>query len=233
MYPEDEYLMLSGIQHFAFCRRQWALIHLEQQWEENLHTMDGNLMHERVHDDSLREKRGDLVITRAMAVSSARLGLSGECDAVEFHRDRSGIPVFGMEGIYRIVPVEYKRGAPKENDCDVLQLAAQALCLEDMLCCEITEGFLYYGETRHRMKVLFDAPLRERTEAVIAQMHELYRRHHTPVVKRRKACNACSLREICLPQLEKTGPASAYLKKCCTGRTHHETAVQYALHQSA
>ena len=216
-YPEDEYLMLSGIQHFAFCRRQWALIHIEQQWEENVRTMDGNLMHERVHDDSIREKRGNRIITRAMAVSSPRLGLSGECDAVEFHRDKNGIPIFGMEGAFRIVPVEYKRGSPKENDCDVLQLTAQALCLEDMLCCEIPEGFLYYGETRHRLRVAFDASLRERTEAVIAEMHELYRKHHTPTVKRRKACNACSLRELCLPQLEKTKPASVYLKETLHG----------------
>ena len=216
-YPEDAYLMLSGIQHFAFCRRQWALIHLEQQWEENLRTMDGNLMHARVHDDAIREKRGTLVITRAMAVSSPRLGLSGECDAVEFHRDPKGIPVFGMEGTYRIVPVEYKRGAPKENDCDVLQLTAQALCLEDMLCCEIREGFLYYGETRHRTKVVFDEQLRERTEAVIQEMHELYRRHHTPKAKRRKACNACSLKEICLPALEKTKSASDYLRDTLYG----------------
>ena len=216
-YPEDEYLMLSGIQHFAFCRRQWALIHIEQQWEENVRTMDGSLMHERVHDDSIREKRGDRIITRAMAVSSPRLGLSGECDAVEFHREKNGIPIFGMEGTFRIVPVEYKRGSPKENDCDVLQLTAQALCLEDMLCCEIPEGYLYYGETRHRLRVVFDAALRERTEAVIAEMHELYRKHHTPMVKRRKACNACSLREICLPQLEKAKPASVYLKEMLHG----------------
>lgn len=216
-YPEDEYLMLSGIQHFAFCRRQWALIHIEQQWAENVRTMDGSLMHERVHDDSIREKRGDRIITKAMAVSSPRLGLSGECDAVEFHREKNGIPIFGMEGTFRIVPVEYKRGSPKENDCDVLQLTAQALCLEDMLCCEIPEGFLYYGETRHRLRVVFDAALRERTEAVIGEMHELYRKHHTPMVKRRKACNACSLRELCLPQLEKTKPASVYLKEMLHG----------------
>ncbi len=216
-YPEDEYLMLSGIQHFAFCRRQWALIHIEQQWEENVRTMDGSLMHERVHDDSIREKRGNRIITRAMAVSSPRLGLSGECDAVEFHREKNGIPIFGMEGTFRIVPVEYKRGSPKENDCDVLQLTAQALCLEDMLCCEIPEGYLYYGETRHRLRVVFDAALRERTEAVIAEMHELYWKHHTPMVKRRKACNACSLRELCLPQLKKTKPASVYLKEMLHG----------------
>lgn len=217
MYGEDEYLMLSGVQHFAFCRRQWALIHLEQQWEENIRTMDGNIMHERVHDDSIREKRNDRVITRAMAVSSPRLGLSGECDAVEFHLDNEGIAVFGMEGKFRIVPIEYKRGSPKEDDCDVMQLTAQALCLEDMLCCEIREGFLYYGETHHRMKVVFDAALRERTESVIREMHEMYEKHHTPVVKRRKACNACSLRELCLPMLEKTKPASAYLHEMLHG----------------
>lgn len=114
--------MLSGIQHFAFCRRQWALIHIEQQWEENVRTMDGNLMHERVHDDSIREKRGGRIITRAMAVSSPRLGLSGECDAVEFHRDPNGIPVFGMEDTFRIVPVEYKRGSASRTLYDFIKI---------------------------------------------------------------------------------------------------------------
>ena len=212
MYQEDDYLMLAGIQHFAFCRRQWALIHIEQQWEENLRTMDGNIMHERVHDEAIREKRGDLIVTRAMPVSSPRLGISGQCDSVEFHRSANGIPIFGMEGKYRIVPVEYKRGSPKDKDCDILQLTAQALCLEDMLCCDINEGYLYYGETRHRLKVIFDMPLRKRTEDIIAEMHDLYRKHHTPVVKRSKSCNACSLKEICLPQLEKKKKASTYIK---------------------
>ena len=211
-YQEDDYLMLSGVQHFAFCRRQWALIHVEQLWEENLRTTDGNILHERVHDDSIREKRGDLIITRAMAVSSPRLGLSGECDAVEFHRSSNGIPIFGMEGKYLIVPVEYKRGSPKEKDCDVLQLTAQALCLEDMLCCEISAGYLYYGETRHRTKVVFDEAVRKRTEDIISEMHELYRKRHTPIVKRTKSCNACSLKELCLPQLEKKQKASVYIK---------------------
>ncbi|MBR1657016.1 MAG: CRISPR-associated protein Cas4 [Synergistaceae bacterium] len=211
-YQEDDYLMLSGVQHFAFCRRQWALIHVERLWEENLRTMDGNILHERVHDDSIREKRGDLIITRAMAVSSPRLGLSGECDAVEFHRSNNGIPIFGMEGKYIIVPVEYKRGSPKEKDCDVVQLTAQALCLEDMLCCEISAGYLYYGETRHRIKVVFDEAVRKRTEDIISEMHELYRKHHTPIVKRTKSCNACSIKELCLPQLEKKQKASVYIK---------------------
>lgn len=217
MYHEDDYLMLSGIQHFAFCRRQWALIHIEQQWEENLRTMDGNIIHERVHDESIREKRGDLIITRAMAVSSSRLGLSGECDSVEFHRNDNGVPIFGMEGKYCIVPVEYKRGKPKDKDCDLLQLTAQALCLEDMLCCEINEGYLYYGETRHRLKVIFNDLLRKRTENIIIEMHDLYQKRYTPIVKRTKSCNACSLKEICLPQLEKKRKASVYIKSVVHG----------------
>ena len=212
-YSEEDYLMLSGIQHFAFCRRQWALIHIEQQWEENLRTMDGIILHEHVHNPEFHEKRGDTIITRAMAVSSSELGLAGECDAVEFHRNSKGISIFGMEGKYIVIPVEYKRGSPKEDDCDVVQLTAQALCLEDMLCCEISYGYLYYGETRHRLKVQFDSSLKERTRKIITEMHQLYQSRHTPKVKRTKSCNACSLKHICLPELDKTPKASAYLQK--------------------
>ena len=213
MYSEEEYLMLSGIQHFVFCRRQWALIHIEDQWEENYRTIDGDIMHERVHDAGFHEKRGDLIITRAMAVSSARLGISGECDAVELRKDPGGITLHGIDGKYSVTPVEYKRGEPKEDDCDAVQLTAQALCLEDMLCCEIPFGYLYYGETRRRVKVVFDADIRRRTEEAIAEMHDLYRKHHTPKVKRRKACNACSLKNICLPVICGNKKASAYVRE--------------------
>lgn len=199
MYGEDEYLLLSGIQHFVFCRRQWALIHIEQQWSENFRTVDGRIMHERVHNPDFREKRGELIFTRAMEISSSRLGISGECDAVEFRQNKNGVKVFGLDGLYTITPVEYKRGEPKDDDSDILQLTAQALCLEDMMSCEILHGFLYYGELRRRVKVEFDDELRRKTEAVINEMHEIYKRKYTPKVKRRKACNACSLKEICLP----------------------------------
>lgn len=201
MYTEDEYLMLSGIQHFVFCRRQWALIHIEQQWEENYRTADGQVMHRNVHDAGFHEKRGDLVISRAMAVSSQRLGISGECDAVEFRKDSSGIEIFGLEGRYSVTPVEYKRGQPKEDLCDEMQLAAQAMCLEEMLCCRIDTGFLYYGETRRRLKVKINEQLRQDTENALREMHELFRKRYTPKVKRSKACNACSLKNICLPVL--------------------------------
>lgn len=211
MFREDEYLMLSGLQHFAFCRRQWALIHIEQQWAENFRTADGRLMHEHAHDGDFREKRGDVTITRAMQVSSAELGISGECDIVEFRRAADGIQINGLDGTYQVIPVEYKRGKPKENDCDAVQLCAQALCLEEMFCCEIPQAYLYYGETRRRLAVPLDAALRQRTRDMIAEMHTLFRRQHTPKVKRTKACNACSLKDICLPVLESRRSAADYL----------------------
>ncbi|MGN0700188.1 MAG: CRISPR-associated protein Cas4 [Oscillospiraceae bacterium] len=212
-YTEDEYLLLSGIQHFVFCRRQWALIHLEQQWAENFRTADGRIMHKNAHDSEKTEKRGDLIITRGMAVSSAELGLSGECDVVEFRQDKNGIELFGREGRYSAAPVEYKRGEPKESPCDTVQLAAQAMCLEEMLCCRIPVGYLYYGETRHRLKVEIDDELRAAVRTAAAEMHELYRRGHTPKVKRTKACNACSLKDICLPSMLSAKSAREYISE--------------------
>lgn len=212
MYSEDEYLMLSGLQHFMFCRRQWALIHIEQQWAENYRTADGRVMHRNVHDASLHEKRGNTVTARAMAVSSARLGLSGECDAVEFRKDNGGIEIFGLDGRYSVTPIEYKRGAPKADESDIMQLAAQAMCLEEMLCCDIPVGYLFYGDTRHRLKVEIDAALRSRVEKAVCEMHDMFSRRYTPKVKRSKACNACSLKEICLPVLCSEKSAEKYMR---------------------
>lgn len=211
MYSEDEYLMLSGIQHFVFCRRQWALIHIEQQWEENYRTADGAVIHRNVHDADFHEKRGDTVISRAMAVSSARLGISGECDAVEFREDSSGIEIFGLEGRYSVTPIEYKRGSPKEDESDIMQLAAQAMCLEEMLCCEIKTAYLFYNETRRRTRVDITEDLRQRTEKTLKEMHELFSRRYTPKVRRNKACNACSLKNICLPVLCSEKSAKAHI----------------------
>lgn len=210
-YSEDEYLMLSGIQHFVFCRRQWALIHIEQQWEENYRTVDGNIMHNRAHDDTFHEKRGNMIIARRMAVSSPYLGISGECDVVEFRQNDSGISLHGQSGKFSVTPVEYKRGSPKIDLSDKLQLAAQAMCLEEMLCCEIPEGYLYYGETRHRTKVEINAELREKIQLILQEMHDLFQKGHTPKVKRTKSCNACSLKNICLPVLCGRKTASAYI----------------------
>lgn len=213
MYDEDDYLQLSGIQHFAFCRRQWALAYIEMQWQENVRTVEGKILHENAHNPGLKEKRGDLLIVRAMPVHSREMGVSGECDVVEFHRVKEGISLNGKEGLYRVVPVEYKRGKPKEGEEDILQLAAQALCLEEMLCCEIEYGYLYYGEVRRRHKVEFDDTIREKVKQIFAEMHKYYEQQYTPKVKISRKCNACSLRDICLPVLNKNKSVAEYITK--------------------
>ena len=135
IYQDEDFLQLSGLQHFKFCRRQWALIHVEKQWAENYRTTDGAIMHENAHDGSFTESRGDLVITRDMRVFSRTLGVSGACDVLEFRHGETGIPLKGREGLWQPYPVEYKRGKPKEGTEDTLQLCGQAMCLEEMLCC--------------------------------------------------------------------------------------------------
>lgn len=211
-YAEDDFLQLSGLQHFSFCRRQWALIHVEDQWAENFRTVDGSLMHERAHDREYEESRGGLLIKRSVSVYSAALGVSGQCDVLEYHRGKTGIPLAGREGLWQPYPVEYKRGQPKEENADRLQLCGQAMCLEDMLCCDIPEGALYYGQTRRRETVTFTPELRQEVKTMLEEMHALYRRGYTPKVKPTKACNACSLKELCLPKLMKSRSVSAYLK---------------------
>lgn len=211
-YCEDDYLMISGIQHYVFCRRQWALIHIEQQWCENWRTVDGGIMHRNVHDSGFNEKRGGIITVRAMAVSSPRLGLCGECDAVEFEQNPNGVEIYGRKGKFSVTPVEYKRGEPKENLCDKMQLAAQAMCLEEMLCCDIPKGYLYYGEIRRRVCVEFSGELRAKTEEAIMDMHRMYQRRYTPKVKRTKSCNACSLKTVCLPVICGIS-ASDYIRK--------------------
>ena len=217
MYEPDDCLMISGLQHFRFCRRQWALIHIEQQWAENLRTVEGELMHERAHDESLRESRGDTIITRSLRVYSLTLGLSGQCDVVEFRRSAQGVPLAGHEGLWLPYPVEYKRGKPKDDGCDELQLCAQAMCLEEMLCCEIPRGALYYGEPRRRTEVDFTPALRQEVRALLEEMHALYARGSTPKVKPTKGCNACSLKGLCLPKLMRSKSVSAYLRGAMEG----------------
>ena len=212
MYNEEEFLQLSGIQHFAFCRRQWALAYIEMQWQENVRTVEGKIFHENAHDAGLKEKRGDLLIIRAMPIHSREMGVSGECDVVEFRKSKQGIVLAGREGNYIVTPVEYKRGKPKTNDSDVLQVTAQALCLEEMLFCTIPYGYIYYGETRHRMKVEFTNEIRDKVKSIFAEMHKYYYQQYTPKVKVSKKCNACSLKDICLPVLNKKKSVSRYIE---------------------
>lgn len=210
---EEGYLQLSGLQHFAFCRRQWALIHIEQQWRENLRTVEGDLLHRRAHDEQARERRGDTLILRGLSVFSPTLRISGKCDVVEFYADPNGVPLHGEEGLWAPFPVEYKRGAPKAHQADELQLCAQAMCLEEILCCTIPEGALFYGETRRRTAVCFTQELRELVGTMLEEMHRLYARGHTPKVKPAKGCSACSLKELCLPALMREKAADTYLRQ--------------------
>lgn len=212
-YNEEEFLQISGLQHFKFCRRQWALIHIEQLWSENSRTVEGKILHEKAHDASQRERRGERLITRDMRVFSSSLGISGACDVVEFHEDEKGIFLPGQKGRYRPYPVEYKRGSSRADTANDLQLCAQAMCLEEMLCCEISEGALYYGEIRRREVVPFTPELREEVRGMLREMHELYRRGHTPKVRPTKSCNACSLKELCLPKLMGRRTVQSYLKE--------------------
>ena len=134
IYSEDDFLQLSGLQHFKFCRRQWALIHVENQWAENSRTTDGAILHENAHNGGFAESRGDLLITRDMRIFSRTLGVSGACDVLEFHRGKIGIPLKGREGLWQPYPVEYKRGKPKENTADALQLCGNALLRNSAGC---------------------------------------------------------------------------------------------------
>lgn len=210
---EDTYLLLSGIQHFQFCPRQWALIHIEQQWVENVRTIEGQALHQKADDPFQREKRKEKLIVRGMAIKSEQMNISGQCDVVEFIEDASGVSIHGTSGKYLPIPVEYKRGKPKVNPADELQLTAQAMCLEEMLLCSVTTGYLYYHETKHRQAVPITKVLREQVLTTVAKMNEYYERRHTPTATVGPHCKNCSLQEICLPRLSERENVTDYLNR--------------------
>ena len=212
-YNESDYLMISGIQHFSFCKRQWALIHVEGMWNENAHTADGEIFHERAHESGFVEKRKDKLTVRCLKVFSRTLGVSGESDVVEFLKDESGITLSQYDGKWIAVPVEYKVGSSKSTDADRLQLCLQAICLEEMLGCCVQHGYLFYGKTRQREKVLISDEMREAVIKMTEEMHEYMHRGYTPKVKTGKHCNACSLRDICLPKLCREKKVSDYVHR--------------------
>jgi CRISPR-associated exonuclease Cas4 len=198
---DEELLLLSGIQHIAFCERQWALIHVEQQWAENVRTIEGNYLHERVDDPFEKDWRKGLVTMRSVTLISRELGLTGVADVVELVATESdtGCELPDRSGFWHLRPVEYKRGKPKNDDRDEVQLCAQAMCLEEMHALKITNGSIYYGETRHRIEVQFTLELRARVKELAARMHKLFDGGITPLPVVKKHCRMCSLVEICLP----------------------------------
>jgi len=213
---EDEYLQLSGIQHYAFCPRQYALIVVEQQWQDNWRTMAGTIMHERVHDSSQTEKRGDTITMRAIKVVSHKLGLSGECDVVEFLRDDvKGVSLHKWDGKYLPYPIEYKRGDGKSVEADKMQLCGQAMCLEEMLLCEIDKGALFYGETHRRVECVFDRELKDKVAMIAKDMHALIDSGHTPKPILCKYCDQCSLHDVCISKLQRRESVSEYIHRYC------------------
>ena len=211
-YAEEDFLQLSGIQHFCYCRRQWALIHIERQWHENLLTAEGRIVHERCHDETIVEKRSDCLVTRGLRILSRRLGITGQCDVVEFFKteEPSGCALRGHRGLWMAYPVEYKHGKSKSHDADRLQLCAQAICLEEMLGCAVGNGALYYAETHRREEVVFTQGLRQTVENMLKEMHDYFSRGYTPKVKTKTGCRSCSLKEVCLPVLCKKRDVSDY-----------------------
>lgn len=189
--PQSQSLPLSALQHLLFCERQCALIHVERLWEENRFTAEGRVLHEKV-DEGRGESRPGVRITRSLQLRSGALGLHGVADVVELHRR--------PDGGWQPFPVEYKRGKPKAHDADLVQLCAQAMCLEEGFNIPVPEGALFYGQTRRRLDVLFDNNLRTLTIETAASLHALISSGKTPRAVREKKCEACSLLEVCLPE---------------------------------
>jgi CRISPR-associated exonuclease Cas4 len=199
MFSESDLLQLSGLQHVVFCERQFALIHVEQVWAENAQTVEGRHLHEQV-DDGEAESRGDVRVVRGVPLRSLSLGLSGRADVVELHRDPNGVTLKGLNGRWRLFPVEYKRGRPKSHRADEVQVCAQGMCLEEMLGTSVPRGALFYGKPRRRQEVEFDDELREVVRRAAFRIHELVDRRETPLAVREPKCDRCSLFETCQPE---------------------------------
>jgi CRISPR-associated exonuclease Cas4 len=210
LYSEDEMLPISGLQHLAFCPRQWGLIHLEQSWAENRLTAEGKDLHERA-DLPGQSRREQVRSVRGMWLRSERLRLIGRADVIEFSPEP--------------YPVEYKRGKRKPTDCDVVQLCAQALCLEEMLEISIARGAFFYGDPRRRLEVLFTPALRSRTVDLAAEMHRLFTARITPAAQPGPYCRNCSLVDLCLPsQTDHATASSGWLGRQVAGLTKDITS---------
>ena len=205
MFTEDDYIQLSALQHFVFCPRQCALIHVENAWNENVFTTRGAILHEKVDTDTY-ETRGTTKTVRGLRIHSIRLGIVGRCDVVEFRSSK--IPDSPQD----VVPVEFKSGQPKEDLSDKVQLCAQALCLEEMLHTKIGHGAFFYGKIRRRTQVEMDDSLREQTESIITSVHEMVSMKHVPAANYSEKCHNCSLEDICMPKAMNEKKLRTYIK---------------------
>lgn len=219
-YSDDELLALSLLQHIVFCERQCSLNSNEQLWFDNKLTVSGSQLHRRVHGDApRREKRGDVIVVRELLLCSHSLGVTGKADVVEFHKVLGkGISVEGCDGLWQPFPVEYKHGKPKVDDCDRVQLCAQAICLEEMLEVDVPEGAIFYGRIQKREAVMFAPELRRTTHESASKLHALVKAGLNPPAVFRDGCNQCAMKSACMPEV--TGlheKASSYISRALSG----------------
>jgi CRISPR-associated exonuclease Cas4 len=212
-YSEDDMLMLSGIQHFMFCPRQWALDHLEMQWKDNRLTIEGDILHENVDDPFYRMKNGGVATLRSVHIASKSLGLYGMTDAVELHPSPQGIKIQGCKELVLLYPVEYKHGKSKPDERDEVQLAAQVMCFEEMYHTHIDQAALFYNETKRREVITIDEKLRNLTSRCAEQMHDLFDKGVTPKAELKPHCKRCSLFDLCMPELSNRAKVKTYLKE--------------------
>lgn len=214
-YQEDEMLMLSGIQHYMFCPRQWALIHIEQQWDENKLTTEGEILHENVDNPSYRQKNGNRITLRSVSIASKELGLYGLTDALELipaESENNAVIHHPYPGYWHLYPVEYKHGKRKYNEMDELQLTAQVMCLEEMYGISIPEAALFYWETKHRDVIPITEKLRAMTKKIADEMHVIYSSGQSPKAEKKTQCRSCSLVDLCLPEINKCPSVKCYLQ---------------------
>lgn len=210
-------LMLSGIQHFRFCPRQWALIHIEQVWEDNALTSEGSILHKHVDDPFYRQKCGGNIVLRSVNIASHKLGLYGKSDVIELHAADDNEPNYIIHpkytGHWLPVPVEYKHGKPKKDEIDEVQLVAQAICIEEMYNIKLSYGAFYYAEIRHRQEVEITDKLRETVFTCARQMHQAYESRTLPKPSGKAKCRRCSLKDLCMPELYVRPVVGQYLEQ--------------------
>lgn len=213
MYTEDDFIMISALQHYVYCPRQCGLIHVDDVWHENLYTVRGNILHEKVDTDTY-EMRGTKKTVRGLRIHSFRFGITGRCDVVEF----KDLPAdrHGTKNGEEIMPVEFKSGEPKNDISDKVQLCAQVFCLEEMLNAKITSGAFFYGKIRRRDVVEIDNELRLQTENIIASVREIVSKKIVPTAEYSAKCRNCSLLDICQPKAMNKRKLNNYIKELYT-----------------
>lgn len=217
MYTDDELLMISGIQHFVFCPRQWYLIHIEQIWAENELTALGQVVHQKVHDPLNNNRNKNIITLRSLPLVSYSLGVYGYSDAVELHPASEDPEKTFVHPKYPTrwnpIPVEYKRGLPKKNKADALQICAQAMCIEESYGVDIPFGYIFYNQVKHRETVAFDTSLRNQLFETTESMHQIFKASKVIPPTYSRKCRSCSLLDQCLPKILQQDSASSYLRK--------------------